>query len=347
MKRLKISTVLISSLSLLFIIFIFIFPNETITAAKHGISLWFNTLFPALFPFLIGANILIGVGAVNFIGILLEPIMKPIFNISGVGSFPFIMGLVSGCPVGAKITADLRASKQISSFDANRVMSLCNNSGPLFMLGTVAIGMFKNPSIGIYIISIVYLSAISTGLIFRFYGSSEKRINKTNKRNILKSAYANQINSRINNYKSLGTILGESIMNAMETITKVGGFVIFFSVISTILSLTPIIPALEYILSPLFLLLNIDKSLYKGILLGFIEITNGIDIITSTMAPLKQQIIVTICLIAWNGLSIHAQAISMIGHTDIKIFPYITAKIIQTLFAGIYAFVLFTYIIAI
>lgn len=328
MKKSKISTISISLLTTIFIISIFIFPSETISAAKHGISLWFNVLFPALFPFMIAANILIGVGAVNFIGKLLEPIMKPIFNISGVGAFPCIMGILSGCPVGAKITGDLRITKQISSTDATRIMSLCNNSGPLFMLGTVSIGMFKNPSLGLYIILVTYLSALSTGLLFRFYGRTE--IVRNNRRNNL-----------VNSNKSLGAILSDSIMNAMETITKVGGFVIFFSVISSILSITPVMPILEYILTPLFSLLHIEKSLYRGILLGIIEITNGIDIISSTTAPFKQQAIATVCLISWNGLSIHAQAISMIGHTDIKLTPYITAKLIQTIFAGIYGYILF------
>lgn len=329
MKKFKISTISISLLTIMFIISIFIFPSEVIIAAKHGISLWFNVLFPALFPFMIAANILIGVRAVNFIGKLLEPIMKPIFNISGVGAFPCIMGILSGCPVGAKITADLRATKNISSTDATRIMSLCNNSGPLFMLGTVSIGMFKNPSLGLYIIIVTYLSALSTGLLFRFYGYKGDKFIRNNKRTIL-----------VNN-KSFGTILSDSIMNAMETITKVGGFVIFFSVISSILSITPVIPILEYILTPLFSLLNIEKSLYRGILLGIIEITNGIDIISSTAAPFKQQAIATVCLVSWNGLSIHAQAISMIGHTDIKLAPYITAKLIQTIFAGIYGYILF------
>ena len=33
--------------------------------------------------------------------------MKPIFNIRGEGSFAFIMGIISGYPVGAKIVANL------------------------------------------------------------------------------------------------------------------------------------------------------------------------------------------------------------------------------------------------
>lgn len=345
LKKLKISTTLISFLAVIFIISIFIFPSDVIDAAKYGISLWFNNLFPALFPFIVGSNILIDIGAVSFIGIILEPIMRPIFNISGKGAFPCIMGAVSGFPVGAKITGDLRYKNQIDLSDTARIMSLCNNPSPLFILGTVSIGMYKNPKIGFSIMLVIYLSAISTGLLFRFYGkNSVQSVQPIKKLNILKKAYRNQINNRINNYKSFGLILGDSIMNAMEIVTKVGGFVIFFSVISRILSLTPLIEIIENILTPLFSILKLDKSLYKGIILGIIEITNGIDIISKTNACLKQQLIVTACLLSWNGLSIHAQVISMISHTDIKIYPYIVAKLIQTMFTVIYSCILFYYI---
>lgn len=342
MKKLKISTIMISLLAFIFIITIFIFPSESIEAAKYGLNLWFNVLFPSQFPFIIGANILIGVGAVNFIGVLLEPIMKRVFNICGKGSFPFILGSLSGCPVGAKITADLRDTKQISLFDANRIMSICNNPAPLFMIGTVAVGMFKKPSLAIYIVVITYISAFITGLVFKFYGPKQKDGSKN--KNLLKKAYRSQINSRLNNYKTLGAILGDSIVNAMETVMKIGGFVIFFSVISTILNITHIIPALEYILTPVFSVLNIDKSLYKGILLGIIEITNGIDTISLSSAPLKQQLIATLCLLSWNGLSIHVQVISMVGHTDIKVSLYIIAKLIQTVLAGTLGFIFFSFI---
>lgn len=343
MRKLKISTIIITLFAVLFIIIIFVFPSESIEAAKYGLNLWFNVLFPSQFPFIIGANILISVGAVNFIGTLLESFMLDVFNICGKGSFPFILGSLSGCPVGAKITADLRDTKQISVYDANKLMSICNNPAPLFMIGTVSIGMFKKPSLAVYIVIIIYISVFITGLIFRFYGTKTPK--ETRNKNILKKAYRNQINSRINNYKTLGAILGESVVNAMEIVMKIGGFVIFFSVISKILDITHIISILEYILSPIFLFLNIDKSLHKAILLGIIEITNGIDAVSLSSAPLKQKIIAALCLLSWNGLSIHTQVISMIGHTDIKASLYIIAKLLQTIIAGTLGFIFFSFII--
>ncbi len=34
--------------------------------------------------------------------------MRPVFNVDGKGSFCFIMGLISGYPIGAKIACEFR-----------------------------------------------------------------------------------------------------------------------------------------------------------------------------------------------------------------------------------------------
>jgi len=51
--------------------------------------------------------------------------------------------------------------------------SFCSTSGPLFMIGAVAVGMFKNPLLGPLIALSHYLGALTVGLIFRFYGIKE------------------------------------------------------------------------------------------------------------------------------------------------------------------------------
>ena len=340
MKNLKISTIFITIFTIIFIIEIFFNPLESTEAAKYGLLLWYNKLIPSLLPFIIASNILIGVGGIAFFGTLLENIFYKLFNIPDTGIFPCIMGLISGCPLGAKITADLRVKKDLSHIDTIKVMSICNNSSPLFILGTVGVNMFKRPIIGAYIMLIIYFSVFSTGIIFSFYGKRSKN-NNILKGNILINAYNSQIKSRENNFKAFGTILGESINNSMEIILKIGGFVIFFSVFSTLLQLTPLFSILQYVFMPLLKALNINWDLFKGFLLGIIEITNGIDIISRCSAPLKHQLIACTCLISWCGLSIHAQIMSMINHSDIDFKLYIMSKLIQVLITFIYSVIVF------
>ena len=76
-------------------------PTLSLQGAKDGILIWINILLPSLLPFFIISEMLIGLGFVDFIGKLLKPLMKPIFNVPGEGAFPLTMAMLSGYPVGA------------------------------------------------------------------------------------------------------------------------------------------------------------------------------------------------------------------------------------------------------
>src|SRR5690554_1622336 len=87
------------------------YPGDASEASIRGLNLWWEIVFPTLLPFFIIAELLLSFGVVKFIGVLFEPIMRPIFNVPGVGSFAWAMGMASGYPTGAKITVHLREQK--------------------------------------------------------------------------------------------------------------------------------------------------------------------------------------------------------------------------------------------
>lgn len=63
--------------------------------------------------------------------------MKPLFNVPGEGSFPLLMGIISGYPIGAKIVTNFRKNGICTKEEAERLITFTNNSGPLFIIGTV------------------------------------------------------------------------------------------------------------------------------------------------------------------------------------------------------------------
>lgn len=85
-----------------------IHPSSSLDAALRGLAVWWDVLFPSLFPFFVISEIMLGFGIVHLFGALLDPLMRPLFNIPGSGGFVAAMGYVSGYPVGAKLTAKLR-----------------------------------------------------------------------------------------------------------------------------------------------------------------------------------------------------------------------------------------------
>ena len=63
--------------------------------------------------------------------------MRPLFNVPGEGAFALLMGTISGYPVGAKIVADFKSRGICNDAECERLLSFTNNSGPLFIIGTV------------------------------------------------------------------------------------------------------------------------------------------------------------------------------------------------------------------
>lgn len=59
------------------------------------------------------------------------------------------MGIISGYPIGAKIVTEFRKNGDCSRAEAERLLAFTNNSGPLFIIGTVGVSMFGNTLIRI------------------------------------------------------------------------------------------------------------------------------------------------------------------------------------------------------
>ena len=82
-------------------------PQAALQASIRGLNIWWEVVFPSLLPFFIIAELLISIGVVKFIGVILEPLMRPLFRVPGIGGFVWAMEwlLVSA---GAKLSARLR-----------------------------------------------------------------------------------------------------------------------------------------------------------------------------------------------------------------------------------------------
>src|SRR5699024_6847086 len=113
--------------------------------------MWWEVVFPSLLPFFITEELLISFGVVNFIGVLFEPIMRPVFNVPGSGSFAWVMGMASGYPSGAKMSVRLREEIHITQTEAERLLSFTNASSPLFIFGAISVGFFHDAKLGLLI----------------------------------------------------------------------------------------------------------------------------------------------------------------------------------------------------
>lgn len=165
------TTYLAAAFGLLLTVSIVRYPEAAFSASVDGLRLWFDIVLPALLPFFAMSDILMGLGVIHGLGVLLEPLMRPVFRIPGVGGFAVAMGLVSGYPLGAKITGQLRREALCTREESERLLSFANTADPLFMVGAVAIGMFGMPQLGLTIAVSHYIAAVLIGFAMRFHAN--------------------------------------------------------------------------------------------------------------------------------------------------------------------------------
>ena len=116
-----------TAMAVLTVVGMIMFPNVCMKEAEEGINLCITVIIPSLFAFIVCAKIIIKSGLAEKIGILTEPLMRPLFNVPGCGSFAFVLGILSGYPIGAKCAAELYENNMCTKAEAERLVCFCNN----------------------------------------------------------------------------------------------------------------------------------------------------------------------------------------------------------------------------
>lgn len=65
----------------LFLIFLVIFSQTNLFAAKNGLTLWAKNVVPSLFPFFIATELLNYTNVPYYLGKLTNKFMRPLFNV--------------------------------------------------------------------------------------------------------------------------------------------------------------------------------------------------------------------------------------------------------------------------
>ncbi|MDP4132968.1 MAG: hypothetical protein Q8882_03040 [Bacillota bacterium] len=282
--------------------------NELCTEAlTSGISICLTVLAPSLFAFIFATSLLLeSFGSV--IGPLFAPVLCPIFNISSEACTPFILGLLGGFPAGAQITGSIYSQGKISKKEAERLLSFCNNAGPMFVIAAVGASVFGSSETGRLLYCVHIASAIIVGLVTRPLGYKFQKTSPS-----LKDAWNS---CRIPSFKSLFPKCCASSVKLMSLIC--GNFLVF-RVIIALLSSANIIPIVP-----------------KEILNGIIEITSGILSLPVTPGG----IISASILLGFGGLCVHMQTEYVLMDTGLSTTRYYIGKLLQGGISGSLTYVL-------
>ncbi|WP_125153772.1 sporulation integral membrane protein YlbJ [Clostridium rectalis] len=307
------------------IILNFVFnPSICINGSISGATLFFNKVFPALFPFLIICNMMLYFNGVYIYSKIFGKTLCRPLGIPIECSFVIIISMLCGYPLGAKYSCDLYENKIIDYNTCERLLNIASSASPLFIIATIGTSMFQSTLIGYIILISNYLSCFFISLILP---------NRKHKFSIVCSA-KNIIPEKIN----FGTALKNSIENSINTCLSVGGFITLFSVINNIIKNSILF---NTILDKICVIFKIPKASVEGTFLGLVEMTNGCNIISSSNISIDIKIIVISFLLSFSGLCIIWQCSSFINKHNFSLFRYIKFKFIQGLICSFISYILY------
>ncbi|MDO4273293.1 MAG: hypothetical protein Q4D16_06480 [Eubacteriales bacterium] len=293
---------------LLLLLFLLQYPQEALAASREGMKLWLNTLIPTLLPFLILTGFLIHTDGIEKILSPLKKFWKKALGLSPQGAYAFLLGMLCGYPMGAKLASDLYRYGKISRREAEYLLTFCNNASPAFITTYLAQICLDGKASLKEILLILILSDFMCMLFFRFIVYRNKTI--------IPDA-ASVLKKETPHAGSPGAIIDVSIMNGFETITRLGGYILLFSILASCIShYWPFAPIGKYLL------------------LGTTEITTGLYQLAGSGLPFQTQYLCAVTMTAFGGLCIMAQTKSVLAG-KLSILPYAAAKCLNAVFTAI------------
>lgn len=299
--------IILSLLVFFFLVCMLLEPAKFLSKSLDGITAWAFNVLPSVLPFMFFTRVLSSLDIMPKLTRPLSPISTKLFKTPPVSIYAFCMAILSGYPVGSKLVADLYLQGKITKEDAFKMTSFCSTSGPMFIIGAVGIGMFKNAKIG-YILFVSHaLGAILNGIIFRNF-----KLKQQDKQDV-----------QTEHPSTNKTDLSDIVLSSTLSILSVGCIItIFFIVIECFSPLLSLLP------DPLCFLCE-----------GIIEITKGC-LSLSSLGNVFVSTLLSSFVISFGGISTILQSLTMLAKVKMPVKLFVFQKICHACLSTLITFVL-------
>lgn len=278
----------------------------------NAISVWSLKVLPCLLPFFIITKMIIGL--ISPKQTKLDKLFYKIYHTPATSSTIFLLSILSGYPMGAKMIADMHEKGIYSSKDAKRMLAFCSISGPMFMIGSVGMAILGSYSAGLIILVSNLIACLINGLIYR-------------------GKKTEQVSAPISAPAPTNSILAESVYDALISILLVGTYMVLSFLIIDMLNNLQILNCICSIFGN-------NLEIVKAILSGTIEITRGIIEVNNCQLTMQIKTILTSGLIGFGGFCIMFQSMSFLKKLKIKFNFVLLQKFTQGILAGLTALLL-------
>ncbi|MBB6678257.1 sporulation integral membrane protein YlbJ [Cohnella lubricantis] len=324
-------------------------PEVALDASLKGLAVWWEVLFPALFPFFVLSELLLGFGIVHLTGRLLDPLMRPLFRIPGAGGFVVAMGFASGYPVGARLTSRLMESKLLNRGEGERLVAMTTSSDPIFLIGAVCIGFFGRADIVPVLIAAHYGGAMLLGMLLRWTGRGEQMTGADSSGSPaagrrrpggrIREAFAAMYEARQADGRTFATMLQDSLKSSLQLMIVVGGLVVFFSATLELLIHSGLLGGLRHLFTLALHAAGASPHLSDALVSGTFEVTlgsrgaaeagAGAAAASGALPPLIDRVAAAAFVLSWGGLSVHAQVAGLMSRTSWRYGPFLRARLLH------------------
>ena len=144
-KKVNITKLLVTLTIIFLIITLAVFPDKYSKTTYDGVVLWAISVMPSLLPYFFLTAILTKLNVLTNVLDKFTPLTKKVFHLQGISFYAFFMSILSGYPVGSKLTADLYENGLIDKTESFKLCLLCSTSGPLFIIGATTTFSYPSP----------------------------------------------------------------------------------------------------------------------------------------------------------------------------------------------------------
>lgn len=315
---------ILSALSLLLLIsFLLFFPQNALTAARSGLLLWYQNLVPVLFPFMVLSNLMIRTDSISLLLRWIHPLFRLIWGTSVYGSYAILAGYLFGYPMGAKVVCDLRKQNAISETEADYLICFVNNLSPAFLITYLVHQNLQRPGLLLPTLGILYGAPLVTSMIFapeyrkQTAHSSNPGAARSGPEHWQQKNKASKVPLDIE-------LIDACIFDGIINITRLGAYIMLFSLICGALCLLPV-----------------KNVLLQCILYGSMEVTTGIQYTCQASLDFFTRYLCLMALCSFGGICALMQTLSvfpMKGHT---LHQYLCAKVITIAVSILMTLILF------
>ncbi|HWP80544.1 MAG TPA: hypothetical protein VN446_07885, partial [Candidatus Acidoferrum sp.] len=231
---------------------ILVLPEVTAAAATDCAKLAVGVVLPSLFPMLVLSSVCVSTGVVARLGTLPST---------------FVIGLLSGYPVGAAVVEELADREVVTREQAARMLPWCNNTGPAFIVGVVGAAMWGSPAVGWLLYACHAASAGAVGLLSLHTLPAVGRQSQMQKSPL-----------------RFPEALTEGVKKAAVSCMNITAFIVFFGVV---------IALVEHFTGPL-----------PPLVVGALEMTQGVRRAAGMSAPMAVRLAIQSGLMGFAGVSV-------------------------------------------